>query len=518
MSTLSLRQRLLVGFMLSLSLVLLAAGVAEFGSERRMLQRMSHAFIQADMTLHEINKQAAQTLATMDALITTPNQCDAELYAQIAQRVAASRFIYEAAVLRSDGFACSSYGREIKDLPNKNDPRHYVAMGFDYWFLADSSTSADNGFIVVAHGENFVWLNKGIVLSALGLETGAAFSIVDTQRHRFVFANASQTIDFAHLPAPGALSFESQVVHYALPTQWPGLISVFTLPRSAYQNIWWSLFALTFISSGVVLVVLFLLPRWIRHRYFSVVPKLRQALKHNRLQLHYQPIVSLQNSEWVGVESLLRWPGSNMKPGEFIAAAERAGMGSEVSRWVVRRMAEEYSQFLWACKGLYITINLTAQDLEDESFADFVRDLLGEYQVPAHLIIFEVTEHSLVNREQARIQLQRLRDQGHRIALDDFGTGYSSLSYLGELPVDILKMDRSFLEQDKMQADDALWRHIVGMAGSLNLTLVAEGIEHIEQAELLRREGVHFAQGWLYSKALPASVLAKRFFLVRKMD
>jgi sensor c-di-GMP phosphodiesterase-like protein len=109
----------------------------------------------------------------------------------------------------------------------------------------------------------------------------------------------------------------------------------------------------------------------------------------------------------------------------------------------------------------------------------------------------------------AAFQLARLKDLGHRIAIDDFGTGYSSLAYLEHLPIDILKIDRSFLTLDRCYAPDAMWRQVVGIAHARQYTVVAEGVEYAEQAELLQREGVTLIQGWLYSKALPPAQLVR---------
>jgi len=116
-----------------------------------------------------------------------------------------------------------------------------------------------------------------------------------------------------------------------------------------------------------------------------------------------------------------------------------------------------------------------------------------------------------MNRHKAAVQLQRLREQGHRIAVDDFGTGYSSLAYIEELPVDILKIDRIFLGSEKIGAPDALWRHMVSMANSLKLTVVAEGVETSDQVKALIDGDVEFSQGWLFEKALPPALFAKQF-------
>ena len=164
-------------------------------------------------------------------------------------------------------------------------------------------------------------------------------------------------------------------------------------------------------------------------------------------------------------------------------------------------------------RSLYLTINLSAQDIEDEFFPDFIKQIFDFHAVPANLIVFEVTERTLINFEKANAQLQRLRSQGHRIAIDDFGTGYSNLSSLDELPVDILKIDRSFLTPEKMFLDDAMWRHIVAIGQALRITVVAEGVEREEQIMALTREGVDFAQGWFYAKALTVNELVSKYHM-----
>lgn len=504
--------------MLSATILLLAWSVAQVSSERYVLQRMKHSVNQTDAAFLEINQQVKRALSALQTLKVTSQSCNPQLYAQISQLVANNRFIYEAAIQQVNGKGCSSYGYEMTNFPKRGDQRYFSSDAFDYWFLGDSTASKDNGFIIVAHGESYIWLNKGIILAALGLTDGLAFDLVDSQRLKTVFTSSEADTTIAPLPSVGVLSESGERIQYAVSNQWaPGLVSILSLPRSALQRVWWIFFVVTLVFSIVLPTALFLILRWARHRYFCVIAQLRHALKNDQLHLNYQPIVNTRSGEWIGMESLIRCNSTHpsLSPAIFIPAAERAGMIGEVTRWVVRQVAEDFSQYLWACKGLPISINLSAQDIEDESFAEFVRDLLREYEIPAHLISFEVTEGSLLNRKKAAVQLQRLREQGHRIAVDDFGTGYSSLAYIGELPIDILKIDRSFLPLEKMQADDSLWRHVVSMANTLKLTVIAEGVEQVEQAELLIKENVQYAQGWLYSKALPADVLAKKFFMCR---
>lgn len=496
----------------------LAWSVANALSNRYFLQRMELLSSHATAAMQEVNQQIEEALSTLQRLERTGQVCEPQLYSDISTLVAANRFVYEAAIQVNSGKACSSYGHESDNVPVSSSNRFFPGAQFEYWFFADPTTTADDGFIVVSQGVSYLWLNKGIVLSALNLGDGVGFDLVDQKTRQSVFSNDQRIVE-NELPAEiGSLTFGGHSVRYAQTNQWQGLVSLLSLPLVEYQKTWWGFFALALGGSLILPAGLFMLVRSARQRYISIVLKLRKALKRNQLRVNYQPIVNMNTGEWVGMESLLRWSpgGKPLSPAVFIPAAEESGMIGEVTRWVVRRVAEDYSQYLWACKGLYITINLSAQDVEDETFADFVRELLADFEMPAHLIIFEVTESSLLDRDKASLQLQRLRSQGHRVAVDDFGTGYSSLSYISELPIDILKIDRSFLDPEKMHSEEALWRHVVSMAKSLNLNVVAEGIEQEAQAVALRNEGVVLAQGWLYARDFAPAILAKHFFRLRE--
>ena len=250
-----------------------------------------------------------------------------------------------------------------------------------------------------------------------------------------------------------------------------------------------------------------------RH-YTSTAVRLRKALKANTLGVHYQPIVNLTTGYLVGAESLSHWSdnGTPVPADVFIAQAEKSDLICKLTRSVIRQVAEDYSTYLWACKDFYITVNLSAQDIQDPDFPDYVASVLATYNMPASAMAFEITERTLLDHKPAARQLQRLRACGHRVAVDGFGIGYLNLSLLDTLPFDILKIDRSFIADDKIAAKDALWRHIAQLARSLRLKVVAEGVESQEQLPHLVSEGVLLAQGWLFSKALPIQALARRYF------
>ncbi|WPN45196.1 MULTISPECIES: EAL domain-containing protein [unclassified Pseudomonas] len=283
-----------------------------------------------------------------------------------------------------------------------------------------------------------------------------------------------------------------------------------SLPLSDFKGLRWKLIiGLAFMAAALLYVA------WQTQRYCtSTVVQLRKAIRANKLHVHYQPIVNLTTGDLVGAESLSRWNanGIAIPPDVFITAAEGSDLICELTRSVIRQVAEDYSTYLWACKDFYITINLSAQDVLDQTFPDFVASILTAYNIPALSIVFEVTERALIEPNHAAAQLHKLRACGHRIALDDFGTGYSSLSLIESLPFDIMKIDRSFIEQDKIAAKDALWRHIANIARALKIKVVAEGVETQQQLPHLASEGVVLAQGWLFSRALPVQALARRYF------
>ena len=255
-------------------------------------------------------------------------------------------------------------------------------------------------------------------------------------------------------------------------------------------SIFISLLAAAFISR--------LLTRMQTSRY-----RLANALKHRALTLHYQPVVELQSGRVVGAEALVRWQqsdGTQLSPDVFITLAEQTGMINELSRYVVDNVFAEMAEWLREHPTQHIAINLAAQDLTSTVLLDRLNELCDEYGVAHHQIAIELTERSFAQPEITGPILARYRQAGYPVCIDDFGTGYSSLSYLQELDVDVLKIDKSFIAAlDRKRVTP----HIIDMARSLELEMVAEGVEDADQEAWLHRHGVQYGQGWLYSKALP---------------
>lgn len=253
--------------------------------------------------------------------------------------------------------------------------------------------------------------------------------------------------------------------------------------------------------------------------------RLREAVTEKAFRLHYQPIVSLDpaNTSY-GLEALLRWPTSDttfISPDEFIPVAEETGLILPLGRWVLRTALTEVSEGIRVGRlpgHCTLSINVSPVQFRDRRLATQVRQALHDSGLPPGQLIIEVTEGAVMeDAQEARQTLQSLRELGVRVALDDFGTGYSSLSILRDLPVDILKVDRSLIVaiDDGDPIDRALVQSIVTLAHALDLAVTAEGVERAAQAEVLRDLGVDSAQGFLWSRpnclgALPRALTPAR--------
>ncbi|WP_052081032.1 bifunctional diguanylate cyclase/phosphodiesterase [Pseudomonas sp. ML96] len=245
--------------------------------------------------------------------------------------------------------------------------------------------------------------------------------------------------------------------------------------------------------------------------------ELRQALKKDRgLLLHYQPILDLDSGHIGKVEALVRWQHPRLgllSPDRFIGIAEANGFIGELDAWVLRRACQDMRQLSskYAHHELRVTVNCSALNLSHDDLPDEVAQALKNSGLRAQRLELEVTENALMsNVNQALSLLQRIRDLGVSISIDDFGTGYSSLAYLKRLPLDTLKVDRSFmLELPEANADRQIVQAIVGMAHTLNLKVVAEGVENAAQLAFLRELNCDFIQGYLLSKPIALEELAQ---------
>jgi diguanylate cyclase (GGDEF)-like protein/PAS domain S-box-containing protein len=238
---------------------------------------------------------------------------------------------------------------------------------------------------------------------------------------------------------------------------------------------------------------------------------LRNAVANNELTLAYQPLHALDGHVLVGAEALMRWSHPTrgaIPPDIFIPIAEESGLIVSMGRWALHRACADASRWLSgdpASPPVRLSVNLSARQLRDPALFDDVIAALRLGRLEASRLVLELTESILLDHTQeALAMIHRLKTLGVRIAIDDFGTGYSSLSYLRRLPIDELKIDRSFVERMEMDAGTAaVTRAIIAMAAELGLETVAEGIQSLEAANQLQRFGCEIGQGFFFSAAMP---------------
>jgi diguanylate cyclase (GGDEF)-like protein/PAS domain S-box-containing protein len=238
---------------------------------------------------------------------------------------------------------------------------------------------------------------------------------------------------------------------------------------------------------------------------------LQRAIATEQLALHYQPVVRIQDGSISGVEALLRWrhPERGMiPPDQFIPLAEETGLIIPIGRWVLRegcRHARRMRDALPAGADLTMSINLSVKQLQHSDVIADVRDAVEEAGIDPSALTLEITETVLMaDTELAVTRLEELKALGVNLALDDFGTGYSSLSYLSRFPVDILKMDRSFLREGATPETSGLASAVLALGSTLNLDVVAEGIEQPDQWASLRELGCEFGQGFFFARPMDA--------------
>jgi EAL domain-containing protein (putative c-di-GMP-specific phosphodiesterase class I) len=245
----------------------------------------------------------------------------------------------------------------------------------------------------------------------------------------------------------------------------------------------------------------------------SIEAGLHTALERQEFTLHYQPKLNLENGTITGVEALIRWQHPErgaVSPAQFIPIAEYSGLIIPISRWVLRQACHQARA--WQKAGLpplIMAVNISAVEFRQPGFLGAVRAVLEETQLEPRLLELELTEGALIQNVDLTVStLLALKELGVRLAIDDFGTGYSSLSYLKQFPVDVLKIDQSFVKDIGKPESDAIVSAIISMGQSLRFKIIAEGIETREQLDFLQTRQCEEGQGYYFSRPVTAEAFA----------
>lgn len=456
-----------------------------------------------------VSRQAAGVLA--EILRLPDRRCSPAYLASVRRISFTSRYVQDAGAFQDGAVICSALHGYPLQTPERLPASGWRDFsGLQYWVASGAPSDADHTAILIGLDGAYVAIDaqsyvdvvdqgdKGIAVlnssngEMLASTEGAdrvlmkaAWEQPDSDRNAnylFVVERASTTPLAIVVSAPKEQWFAASKARL---TTWLGVG----------------------LLSGIALCGFVL--RQLSHR-LSLGWQLKQAVQRRNLEVHYQPIIRLDSGRCLGAEALVRWrcDGSWVPPDLFIPLAERLGLLNQVTHQVLDIVVADLRYPLLRTPAFYVSLNASVDDLKDDHLLQVLNETLTGTGIHREQIRVEVTERSFMDLEAGREAIRALRDMGHPVYIDDFGTGYSSLSYLQHFEVDALKIDRSFVETiDEDPETNGLIPHIISMAHSLGIEIVAEGVEHEIQADYLRGAGAQYGQGWWFGKAMPLEEL-----------
>ena len=310
---------------------------------------------------------------------------------------------------------------------------------------------------------------------------------------------------------PSTILDDGYLVSRVTSPQWDFAVVAATPQSYIYQRV--GHFALFFVPIGALCgLALSLMAGLVSRMHSSFRTMLRRAIKDGSLYVLYQPVVELSTRRIVGAEAVVRWRTSyaDMRPDYFILQAEQCGLIQLVTQQVLDMVAHDLPEFIELDAQFRVAINMSAADLRDRGTLDAMDRFLAASGARPQNVELEATERAFLESPEIAAIIGALRDKGFGVAIDDFGTGYSSLACLQSLSLDTIKIDRAFVETIGANgATSQLVLHIIEMAHSLHLDMIAEGVENELQAQFLQQHGVRFAQGWQFGRPMDIAPLCE---------
>ena len=378
--------------------------------------------------------------------------------------------------------------------------------GYTVFLTSRHDLQTNAPMLAVSHGKYMALVDPDSMIDVLPDPTYPIYAaLINTQSYQIIASNHPLDPDIweHHLQAYQPVMEYDQTIYRQRMLPDVGAIlltwsSVKPLSTNLHRQlmIW---LPLGLLISGLASFLILRILRRLQSSHYRVLA----AIKAKEITVHYQPVVSLKDGRLVGAEALARWQqadGRWLPPDLFIAVAEQTGVICQLTEHIVRCVFDDLGHWLSQHPEATLSINITAADLSSLALPTLLRQQIEQWNVVPSQIALELTERDLIAPQTARPVLQAYREMGLKIYIDDFGVGYSSLSYLQELEVDTLKIDKAFVDALEHKV---VTGHIIEIAKSLNLSMVAEGIETTRQRDWLYTHGVPVGQGWLYSKALP---------------
>ncbi|KUY56802.1 EAL domain-containing protein [Burkholderia sp. RF2-non_BP3] len=496
---------IVLGCVATIAPVLTSIYVADEDVERRDQNDLRDFAAKALLRAELVTYQAVTALADLERVPGA--SCSAANLSHAARVIFNYGYVQDAGTYADGQYLCSPLMGDVRALHLTLPPADWrSADGYSVWFRRKSPLSdvrediqlARNGHYVLIDPKSYVDLIDPArrPIAAVNTDTGTLFALS-------YGADKDEMLNAWKLGG----ELENDRWYYAVAKSATGpLAMVVKSPKSSLVGDWPKLLA-TWLSIGVALGAAI---GWLAFkrvsRQLSFPATLEWAISRKKMQVVYQPIVNLVDGRCAGVEALVRWElnGRAVSPEIFVAVAEENHLIQPLTDLVLDKIIADMAPLLRTHPAFYVSINVSSDDLRSDRFLKVLARVLDGTGIDPSQIRIEATERSFMNADETRDVIAAFRAAGHPVYIDDFGTGYSSLSYLQTFQVDILKIDKSFIDTvARDTASSIVAPHIISMAHELGLEVVAEGVESDTQVEYLRGKGVQYGQGWYFAKAMP---------------
>jgi sensor c-di-GMP phosphodiesterase-like protein len=498
-----------LGCIATVAPVLTSIYIADEDAERREQEDLQQFATKAVMRTELVTYQAFAAIADMAAV--PGSFCSPAQIARFARVSFNYRYVRDGGAYGDGRYLCSPLLGDVRAQQLSMPPPDWRTKdGYLVWFRHKNPLSGERQDIQIGRNGRYV-----------SIDPQSYVDVIDPAQRPIAVVNVETNTILASSPGADADDMLNawKVAGHVNNEQWRYAVArsssrplgvVVKSPRSSLVGHWPGLLVM-WLSIGVVVGGVL---GWIAFRrisrQLSFPATLGWAIARKKLDVVFQPIVRLTTGECVGVEALVRWNlnGRYISPEIFVAVAEQNGLIQQLTDLVLDKTIDELSKLLSWRPSFYVSINVSSEDLRTRRFLNVLTARLQETGIRPAQVRIEATERSFMDADATRQTIAAFRDAGHPVYIDDFGIGYSSLSYLQTFTIDVLKIDKSFIDTIAQDAASSVVApHIIEMTHELGVEIVAEGVERDVQVEYLVQRGVQYGQGWLFAKAMRVNEL-----------